>query len=94
MSVRVRVVGVFAAEVCRSPAHGCAGLLARLLRSCTWKGQVRLLGLLVALRPRRHGLGDRRVARMKIVGHLFRNKSRTESNDELLIFITPRVIKI
>jgi len=49
MSVRVRVVGVFAAEVCRSPAHGCARLLARLLRSCTWKGQVRLLGLLVAL---------------------------------------------
>jgi type IV pilus assembly protein PilQ len=34
------------------------------------------------------------LANIPIVGHLFRNKSRDESNDELLIFITPRVIKI
>ena len=27
-------------------------------------------------------------------GHLFKNKTRDEENDELLIFITPRVIKI
>jgi type IV pilus assembly protein PilQ len=34
------------------------------------------------------------LASLPIVGHLFRNKSRDESNDELLIFITPRVIKL
>jgi type IV pilus assembly protein PilQ len=34
------------------------------------------------------------LANIPIVGHLFRNKARSESNDELLIFITPRVIKI
>jgi type IV pilus assembly protein PilQ len=34
------------------------------------------------------------LANLPIVGHLFRSKSRDENNDELLIFITPRVIKI
>jgi type IV pilus assembly protein PilQ len=34
------------------------------------------------------------LANLPIVGHLFKNKSRSENNDELLIFITPRVIKI
>lgn len=41
--------------------------------------------------------GENRVpglANIPILGHLFRNKSRTEDNDELLIFITPRVIKL
>ena len=34
------------------------------------------------------------LSNLPIVGHLFKNKSRDENNDELLIFITPRVIKI
>jgi len=34
------------------------------------------------------------LANLPIVGHLFKNHSRDEANDELLIFITPRVIKI
>ncbi len=34
------------------------------------------------------------LANIPIIGHLFKNKSRTEENEELLIFITPRVIKI
>jgi type IV pilus assembly protein PilQ len=34
------------------------------------------------------------LANIPIIGHLFKNKSRSESNDELLIFITPRVIKL
>jgi type IV pilus assembly protein PilQ len=34
------------------------------------------------------------LANLPIVGHLFKNKTRSENNDELLIFITPRVIKI
>jgi type IV pilus assembly protein PilQ len=34
------------------------------------------------------------LANLPIVGHLFKNHSRDENNDELLIFITPRVIKI
>ncbi|HEX3525975.1 MAG TPA: type IV pilus secretin PilQ [Thermoanaerobaculia bacterium] len=34
------------------------------------------------------------LANIPIIGHLFRNKSRSETNDELLIFITPRVIKL
>lgn len=34
------------------------------------------------------------LANIPIVGHLFKNKSRREENEELLIFITPRVIKI
>ena len=41
--------------------------------------------------------GDNRVpglSNIPIIGHLFRNKSRSEENEELLIFITPRIIKI
>jgi type IV pilus assembly protein PilQ len=41
--------------------------------------------------------GESRVpglANIPIVGHLFKNKTRSEENDELLIFITPRIIKI
>ena len=34
-------------------------------------------------------LGD-----IPVLGHLFKNKSRSEQNEELLIFITPRVIKL
>jgi type IV pilus assembly protein PilQ len=34
------------------------------------------------------------LANLPIVGYLFRNKERDQTNDELLIFITPRVIKI
>jgi type IV pilus assembly protein PilQ len=34
------------------------------------------------------------LSNIPIIGHLFKHKSRTEENDELLIFITPRVIKI
>jgi type IV pilus assembly protein PilQ len=35
------------------------------------------------------GLGD-----IPIIGHLFRNKRNSTANEELLIFITPRVIKL
>ncbi|HEV8578513.1 MAG TPA: type IV pilus secretin PilQ [Thermoanaerobaculia bacterium] len=41
--------------------------------------------------------GDNRVpglSNIPIIGHLFRNKTREEDNDELLIFITPRIIKL
>jgi type IV pilus assembly protein PilQ len=41
--------------------------------------------------------GENRVpglANIPLIGHLFKNKSRSEENDELLIFITPRVIKL
>lgn len=41
--------------------------------------------------------GDNRVpglSNIPIIGHLFRNKTRSEENEELLIFITPRIIKI
>lgn len=34
------------------------------------------------------------LANVPLLGHLFRNKSRQESNEELLIFITPRVLKL
>lgn len=34
------------------------------------------------------------LANIPIIGHLFKNYSRSEENEELLIFITPRVIKI
>ena len=34
------------------------------------------------------------LANIPIIGYLFKNKSRREENEELLIFITPRVIKI
>jgi type IV pilus assembly protein PilQ len=41
--------------------------------------------------------GETRVpglANIPIVGHLFKNKTRREENEELLIFITPRIIKL
>ena len=34
------------------------------------------------------------LANIPLIGHLFKNKSHNETNDELLIFITPRVIKL
>lgn len=34
------------------------------------------------------------LANIPILGHLFRNKLRREENEELLIFITPRVLKL
>ena len=34
------------------------------------------------------------LANIPILGNLFKNRSRSDSNDELLIFITPRVIKL
>lgn len=34
------------------------------------------------------------LSNIPIIGYLFKNKSRREENEELLIFITPRVIKI
>ena len=34
------------------------------------------------------------LSNIPIIGHLFRNKTRSDENEELLIFITPRVIKI
>lgn len=41
--------------------------------------------------------GQQRVpglANIPIVGHLFRNRSRSDENEELLIFITPRVVRL
>jgi type IV pilus assembly protein PilQ len=41
--------------------------------------------------------GENRVpglAKIPIIGHLFKDKAQREENDELLIFITPRVIKL
>lgn len=35
------------------------------------------------------GLGN-----IPLIGHLFKNRNRSDENDELLIFITPRIIKI
>lgn len=34
------------------------------------------------------------LSNIPILGHLFRNRQRTDENEELLIFITPRVIRI
>jgi len=34
------------------------------------------------------------LANVPIIGHLFKNKRRNDSNEELLIFITPRVMKL
>nr|MDP9121184.1 type IV pilus secretin PilQ [Acidobacteriota bacterium] len=34
------------------------------------------------------------LANLPIVGHLFKNQTRSQGNDELLIFITPRIIKL
>lgn len=41
--------------------------------------------------------GENRIpglANIPLIGHLFKNRTRNEQNEELLIFITPRVIKI
>ena len=41
--------------------------------------------------------GESRVpglANIPLIGHLFKNRTRSDENDELLIFITPRIIKI
>ena len=34
------------------------------------------------------------LANIPILGHLFKNKNRSNQNEELLIFITPRVIQL
>jgi len=34
------------------------------------------------------------LANIPILGNLFKNRSRSDSNEELLIFITPRIIKL
>ena len=34
------------------------------------------------------------LADIPILGHLFRNRRHSNANEELLIFITPRVIKL
>jgi type IV pilus assembly protein PilQ len=33
------------------------------------------------------------IWKIPILGNLFRNKTRTEKHDELLIFITPRILR-
>jgi type IV pilus assembly protein PilQ len=41
--------------------------------------------------------GENRVpglSNIPIIGHLFKNKTRRDENEELLIFITPRIIKV
>jgi len=41
--------------------------------------------------------GENRVpglSNIPILGHLFRNRDRTDENEELLIFITPRVVRL
>ncbi|MEM9597384.1 MAG: type IV pilus secretin PilQ, partial [Acidobacteriota bacterium] len=34
------------------------------------------------------------LANVPILGHLFKNRNRTDSNDELMIFITPRIVQL
>ncbi|RPH56781.1 type IV pilus secretin PilQ, partial [bacterium] len=34
------------------------------------------------------------IANIPLIGHLFKNRTRREENEELLIFITPRIIKL
>ena len=34
------------------------------------------------------------LANIPVLGHLFKNRRREDANEELLIFITPRVIKL
>jgi type IV pilus assembly protein PilQ len=34
------------------------------------------------------------LANIPILGHLFKNRNRTDSNDELMIFITPRIVQM
>jgi len=32
------------------------------------------------------------LANVPIIGHLFKNRSRNDSNNELMIFVTPRIV--
>ncbi|MCG8462946.1 MAG: hypothetical protein MI919_42215, partial [Holophagales bacterium] len=34
------------------------------------------------------------LANIPILGHLFKNRNRNDANDELMIFITPRIVKM
>jgi len=34
------------------------------------------------------------LSNIPILGHLFKNRNRTDSNDELMIFITPRIVQM
>ncbi len=34
------------------------------------------------------------LANIPIIGHLFKNRNRSDSNDELMIFITPRIVQM
>lgn len=34
------------------------------------------------------------MANIPILGHLFKNRNRSNSNDELMIFITPRIVQM
>ena len=34
------------------------------------------------------------LANIPILGHLFKNRNRSDSNDELMIFITPRIVQM
>jgi len=34
------------------------------------------------------------LANIPILGHLFKNRSRSESNDELMIFVSPRIVQL
>ena len=34
------------------------------------------------------------LANIPILGHLFKNRNRVDQNDELMIFITPRIVQM
>ena len=34
------------------------------------------------------------LANVPVLGYLFKNKRRTDENEELLIFITPRIVRL
>ena len=34
------------------------------------------------------------LANIPVLGHLFKNRSRNEDNDELMIFVTPRIVRM
>jgi type II secretory pathway component GspD/PulD (secretin) len=34
------------------------------------------------------------LANIPILGHLFKNRNRSNTNEELLIFITPRIVHL
>ena len=34
------------------------------------------------------------LANVPVIGYLFKNKRRTDENEELLIFITPRIVRL